>query len=141
MSVAAIRRRVSAFTLVELIVLIVIMGIAAYALLSMFQETLPRSPSPSQLTQAAHCAQERMELILGQRLALGVLGFSSTALDPSGAATCPANAALNVNVTGANAIVAWPGDAATTRYRLVRVWVTDAANTQLAELNALLANY
>ncbi len=141
MSVATFRRRLRAFTLVELIVFIVIMGIAAYALLSMFRQTLPRSPSPSQLTQAAHCAQERMELILGRRVALGTLGFGSVALDPSGAATCAANAALNVNVTGANAIVAWPGDAATTRYRLVRVWITDAAGTQLAELHSLLANY
>ncbi len=98
MSVATLRRRLRAFTLVELIVFIVIMGIAAYALLSMFRQTLPRSPSPSQLTQAAHCAQERMELILGRRVALGTLG-------------------------------------------LVRVWITDAGGTQLAELHSLLANY
>jgi len=139
MSVATFRRRLRAFTLVELIVLIVIMGIAAYALLSMFRETLPRSPTPSQLTQAAHCAQERMELILGRRLALGTLGFGSTALDPSGAATCSANAALNVTVTGANALASWSVDGDTTRYRLITVTVD--GTTRLAELNALLANY
>jgi len=138
MRVRTFHRRLRAFTLVELIVLIVIVGIAAYALLSMFRQTLPRSPTPSQLTQAAHCAQERMELILGRRL---VLPFNSTALDPSGAATCPANADLNVNVNGANALVAWSVDVDTNRYRLVRVWITDAAGTQLAEQHALLANY
>jgi len=134
------RRRLRAFTLVELIVLIVIMGIAGYALLSMFRETLPRSPTPSQLTQAAHCAQERMELILGRRL---VLPFNSTALDPSGAATCPANAALNVTVTGVNPVAAgaWAVDGNTGRYRLIRVQITDAAGAQLAEQHALLANY
>jgi type II secretory pathway pseudopilin PulG len=140
MSVAILRRRVRAFTLVELIVLIVIMGIAAYALLNMFRQTLPRSPSPSQLTQAAHCAQERMELILGRRVALGTLGFGNLALDPSGAATCPADAALTVNVTGASALAAWSVDGSTSRYRLITVTVA-AAGTQLAELNALLADY
>jgi type II secretory pathway pseudopilin PulG len=140
MNIVTFRRRPRAFTLVELIVLIVIMGIAAYALLNMFRQTLPRSPTPSQLTQAAHCAQERMELILGRRVALGTLGFGSLALDPSGAATCPANAALNVTVTGAGALVPWSGDGSTNRYRLITVTVA-AAGTQLAELNALLADY
>ncbi len=119
--------------------MIVIMGIAAYALLSMFRQTLPRSPTPSELTQAAHCAQERMELILGRRVALGALGFSSLALDPSGAATCPANVALNVTVTGASALVPWSVDGTTTRYRLITVTVD--GTRRLAELNALLANY
>jgi hypothetical protein len=77
-----------------------------------------------------------MELILGRRL---VLPYNSTALDPSGAATCPANAALSVTVTGANALVAWPVDATTSRYRLVTVTVD--GTTRLAELNAVLANY
>jgi len=135
------RRRLRAFTLVELIVLIVIMGVAAYALLSMFRGTMPRSPTPSQLTQAAHCAQERMELILGRRVALGTLGFSSLALDPSGAATCPGNAALNVTVTGVNPVAAWAVDTDTiNRYRLITVAVA-VGTTQLAELNAVIANY
>jgi type II secretory pathway pseudopilin PulG len=139
MTDATTRRRLRAFTLVELIVLIVIMGIAAYALLSLFRGTMPRSPTPSQLTQAAHCAQERMELILGRRL---ILPFNSTALDPSGAATCPANAALTVTVTGVNPIAAgaWAVDGNTGRYRLIRVTVASAGTT-LAELNALIANY
>jgi len=141
MSVATFLRRQRAFTLVELIVLIVIMGIAAYALLSMFRGTMPRSPTPSQLTQAAHCAQERMELILGRRVALGTLGFTSLALDPSGAATCPGNAALNVTVTGVNPLAVWSVDATLpARYRLITVTVA-SAGTQLAELNAVIANY
>ena len=140
MSVATFRSRLRAFTLVELIVLIVIMGIAAYALLSMFQMTLPRSPTPSQLTQAAHCAQERMELILGRRVALGTLGFGSLALDPSGAATCPADAALSVTVTGVNPLAVWSVDVAPGRYRLITVSVA-SAGIQLAEQNALIANY
>ena len=139
MMIAMFRSRSRAFTLIELIVLIVIMGIAAYALLSLFRQTLPRSPTPSQLTQAAHCAQERMELILGRRL---LLPFNSTALDPSGAATCPGNAALTVNVTGVNPVAAgaWAVDGNTNRYRLITVTVA-SAGVQLAEQNALIANY
>ena len=139
MRISPQRRRLRAFTLVELIVLIVIMGVAAYALLSMFRGTMPRSPTPSQLTQAAHCAQERMELILGRRL---VLPFNSTALDPSGAATCPANTALNVTVTGVNPVAAgaWAVDGNTGRYRVITVSVA-SVGVQLAEQNALIANY
>ena len=140
MNVKTLRRRLRAFTLVELIVLIVIMGIAAFALLNTFRETLPRSPSPSQLTQAAHCAQERMELILGRRVALGTLGFNSLALDPSGAATCPGNPALNVNVVGVNPVAPWAVDGNTNRYRLVTVTVA-SGGVQLAEQNAVIANY
>ena len=59
------------FTLIEAVVFIVVVGIAAVALFRMFSQTLPRSPAPSQLTQAAQLAQERMELILGRRSAAG----------------------------------------------------------------------
>lgn len=133
-----------AFTLIELIVTLVIISLAAVALFKMFRETMPRAPTPAQITQAAQCAQERMELILGRRW---VLGYASTALDPSGAATCPANAYLGVAVAGAGALVGWTAvDNATARYRLVTVTVSIApgyplAGTQLAQLNALLANY
>jgi type II secretory pathway pseudopilin PulG len=54
-------------TLVELVVFIVIVGIAAFALVGSFGSLLPRSPTAAQLTQAMQLAQERMELILGQR--------------------------------------------------------------------------
>ena len=137
-------RRLRGFTLIELIVALVIIGFATFALFKMFRETMPRAPTPAQITQAAQCAQERMELILGRRW---VLGYASIALDPSVATTCPANANLSVAVTGANALVAWTAvDNATTRYRLITVTVSIApgyvlAGTQLAQLNALLASY
>src|SRR6267378_2208535 len=64
-------KRMRGFTLVELVVFIVILGRAAYALFRSFGSVLPRSPTAAQLTQAMQLAQERMELILGQRDVLG----------------------------------------------------------------------
>jgi type II secretory pathway pseudopilin PulG len=72
--------RLRGFTLVELVVFIVIIGFAAYALFRSFGSVLPRSPTAAQLTQAMQLAQERMELILGQR---DVLGYNNLLdLDP-----------------------------------------------------------
>src|SRR5437899_112368 len=55
-----------------MIVFIVIIAVAAVALFQTFGQTLPRSPTPAQLVQAAQLAQERMELILGRR---GVVSY------------------------------------------------------------------
>jgi len=135
------------FTLIELIVTLVIVGIAAYALLKMFADTLPRSPTPSQVTQAAQLAQERMELILGQRLASG---YNAAQLDPCkvGAPTICANT-LGFNVTSAGTgtalsipadpPVAWNGNP-TANYKLVTVTVKRGGST-LAIENAVLASY
>ncbi len=129
------------FTLIELIVTLVIFSIAAYALLRMFADTLPRSPTPSQVTQAAQLAQERMELILGQRL---VLGYNAAELDPCkiGAPTICTNT-LGFNVTSAGTTlgseVAWNGQL-TTSFKLITVTVKLSGSTQ-AVGNAVLASY
>jgi len=136
-------------TLVELVVFIVIVGIAAFALLQSFGSLLPRSPTGAQLTQASQLAQERMELILGQR---NVLGYTNAInLDPcivgpapavctntfgyavSSAGTTPAPAAPPAGPT------AWNGNP-TTEYKLITVTVS-LSGTQLAQEYAVLANY
>src|SRR5450756_340863 len=58
-------------SLIELIAFIVIMGISVVALLSMYRAVLPRGATPAEITVATQFAQERMELILGQREAGG----------------------------------------------------------------------
>lgn len=127
------------FTLIELIVTLVIVSVAAVALFTMFADVLPRSPTPAQVTQAEQLAQERMELILGQEL---LLGFGSTALDPCpGPAICTVTSGFTVTSSGANALVAWPVDNDTGRYRLITVTVNGPAGTQLSQLAALVANY
>jgi prepilin-type N-terminal cleavage/methylation domain-containing protein len=132
--------RLRGFSLVELLVFIVIFGIAAYALLRSFASVLPRSPTPAQLTQATLLAQERMELILGQRDALG---YNAANLDPCGAGPACTNA-LGYTVASAGTAVGtpvpWPANPATANYKLVTVTVS-LGGIPLATQSAVLSNY
>ena len=135
--------RLRGFTLVELLVFIVIVGFAAYALFRSFGSVLPRSPTAAQLTQAMQLAQERMELILGQR---DVRGYNNLVdLDPCnvGAPTvCTTTFGYAVTSAGTapGAPVAWPPNPATANYKLVTVTVTLGGIT-LARQSAVLSNY
>ncbi len=131
------------FTLVETVVFIVIMSFAAYALFRSFGSLLPRSPSAAQLTQATQLAQERMELILGQR---DVQTYNNGVdLDPctrGGPASICASA-FTVSSTGTAVApgtwVAWNGNPTNT-YKLVTVTVSLGGVT-LAKQNAVLSSY
>ena len=136
--------RLRGFTLVELLVFIVIVGFAAYALFRSFGSVLPRSPTAAQLTQAMQLAQERMELILGQRDSpLAGRGFNNTVdLDPCnvGAPTvCTNTLGYTVSSTGtaSGGGVIWNGNA---NYKIVTVTVTLGGIT-LARQSAVLSNY
>src|SRR5450759_4630801 len=111
-------RRASAqhgVTLIELIVFIVIMGISVVALLSMYRAVLPRGATPAQITLATQLAQERMELLLGQRVADGYSTVVFT--DPCVGATSPVictnqftpSGLYSIIVTGINPVVPWSG--------------------------------
>jgi type II secretory pathway pseudopilin PulG len=145
-------KRIRGFTLVELVVFIVIIGFAAYALFRSFGSVLPRSPTSAQLTQAMQLAQERMELIQGQRDSpLAGRGFNNTVdLDPcnvgaptvctttfgytvTSAGTAPAPAAPPAGPT------VWNGNP-TTNYKLVTVTVSLGGIT-LAKRSAVLSSY
>lgn len=132
-------------SLIELIAFIVIMGISVVALLSMYRAVLPRSTTPAQITLATQLAQERMELILGQREASG---YSTAVLtDPCVGGTPPAictsqytpSGLYSIVVTGVNTAVVWSGTANT--YRMFGVQVLGPAGTQLVDLSAVVANY
>ena len=135
---AAARAGLRGVTLVELIAFIVIMGIAAVALLSMYRAVLPRGATPAQITLATELAQERMELILGQRAARGYSPVAS--LDPCpGPAVCTPPAGYTVSVSGASPPVLWSdvsGD-----YRQIGVRVLGPDGAQRASLSAVIANY
>jgi prepilin-type N-terminal cleavage/methylation domain-containing protein len=130
------------FTLVELLVFIVIFGLAAYALFRSFGSVLPRSPTAAQLTQAMQLAQERMELILGQR---DVRSYNNLVdLDPCnvGAPTvCTTTFGYTVTSAGTapGAPVAWNGNP-TANYKLVTVTVSLGGIT-LAKRSAVLSSY
>ena len=125
-------------TLIELIAFIVIMGIAAVALLSMYRAVLPHGVTPAQITLATQLAQERMELILGQRAARGYSPVVS--LDPCpGAAACTPPSGYSVVVNGVSTPVLWSDVSG--NYREIGVRVLGGDGKQLASLSAVIANY
>jgi Tfp pilus assembly protein PilV len=125
-------------SLIELIAFIVIMGIAAVALLSMYRAVLPRGATPAEITLATQLAQERMELILGQRAARGYSPVAS--LDPCpGPAICTPTTGYSVIVSGASPPVLWSDVSG--NYRQVGVRVMGPDGNQLASLSAVIANY
>ena len=133
-------------TLIELIAFIVIMGISVVALLSMYRAVLPHGATPAQITLATQLAQERMELLLGQRDAYGY----STALlaDPCAGGTPPAictnqftpSGLYSIVVAGVNPALPWSG-LSTDSYRMLGVRVLGPDGKQLANLSAVIANY
>ena len=131
----------SGVSLIELVVFIVIMGISVVALLSMYRAVLPRGATPAQITLATQLAQERMELLLGQRVALGY----SPVVDPCpGAAICTdqytPSGLYSIIVTGVDPAVPFSG-LSTSSYRMLGVQVLGPEGNQLAELSAVIANY
>jgi Tfp pilus assembly protein PilW len=125
-------------SLIELIAFIVIMGISVTALLSMYRAVLPRGATPAEITLATQLAQERMELILGQRAARGYSPVAS--LDPCpGAAICTATAGYTVLVSGAGSPVLWSDVSG--NYRQIGVRVVGPDGNQIASLSAVIANY
>lgn len=132
-------RRAPGFTLIEMVVFIVIVGIAAVALLRMFSQTMPRSPAPSQLTQATQLAQERMELILGRRSVAGYAALNDPCVGGTPPAICTGTFGYVVAVSGISSLVAWNGNP-TTDFKLITVTVT-LNGLQLAQSDAVVANY
>jgi type II secretory pathway pseudopilin PulG len=125
-----------------MVVFIVIVSLAAYALFRSFGSLLPRSPSAAQLTQATQLAQERMELILGQR---DVQTYNNGVdLDPCNrggpASVCASAFTVTSAGTAPGAPVAWPPNPATANYKLVTVTVKLGGVT-LAQQSAVLSNY
>jgi len=137
-------------TLIELIAFIVIMGISVTALLSMYRAVLPRGATTTEITRATQLAQERMELILGQRVASG---YSSVVLaDPCAGGTppkictdqyTPPSGLYSIVVTGISPVTPWPAISPVNanNYRMLGVKVMGLDGTQLANLSAVIANY
>lgn len=69
------------FTLIELIVFIAVVAIVGTTLIHAFGSTMRGSHFGKEMTQATQLAQQRLEVILGQRR-LGFNGFNPTTFDP-----------------------------------------------------------
>lgn len=120
--------RVRGFTLIEIIIFIVITGILATGLAAVFSTTMRGAAAPGQLTQATQIAQERMELILGQRRAVGFAAFTDPC--PASPLCAPAPPGYAVNVVIAPD---WGGDI---NYRVITVTVTGPTGATLTALTS-----
>jgi len=70
------------FTLIELVVFIAIAGLAAAVLVQAYTGTARGASAGATLAQASQLAQQRMEVIVGQRQLLGFSKFNGTNYDP-----------------------------------------------------------
>lgn len=118
------------FSLLELIVFIVVIGVLMAGLVVAFSTPLQKSPVAGGLDTAAELAQQRMELILAQRRAVGFATFS----DPCpGPAICTPPAGYTVTSSIVAGYAADP-----INYKIVTVNVT---GTSALTATALVANY
>ncbi len=129
--------RLRGFTLLEVVLAIVILGFGATVFLNAFRELLPRSPSTANIGIASQLAQERMALVLEQRLRMGYAGMA----DPCGVSViCNAVSGFTVTLSGLSVSSGWALDTDTQRYRVISVTVTHSSGT-LAREDAIVANY
>ena len=123
-------RSIEGFSLIELIVFIVVLGVLAAGLVVAFSSPLRSSPEAGRLDLAGELAQQRMELILAQRRATGFAGFT----DPCpGPAICTPPAGYTVT---SSIVAGYAGDP--TNYKVVTVSVS---GTSAITATALVANY
>ena len=117
------------FSLIELIIFILIIGIAASAVLTSFQTILQKSPTGNRQTTAIALAQERMDLILAQRQ---LQGFSSF-IDPCASGSPPAicTAPTGYTVTANIAAITIGGDS---NYKTITVTVSGSGDAVLKTL-------
>ena len=123
-------RQGDGFSLIEVIVFIVVLGVLAAGLVVAFSSPLRNSPEAGRLDLAAELAQQRMELILAQRRATGFAGFT----DPCpGPAICTPPTGYTVT---SSIVSGYGGDP--TNYKVVTVSVS---GTAAITVTALVANY
>jgi type II secretory pathway pseudopilin PulG len=91
------------FTLVELVAFIAIAGVVAVAMVQVFGVSLSGVAQGRENVQAVQLAQQRMDLIVGQRLRLGYTAFNLS-YDPCTLSGWT-NAVCNPTVTGVGAFV------------------------------------
>lgn len=113
-----------AFSLIEIIIFIAVMGIALSGILSAFTPILKGSAAPTELTIAQQLALSRMEMILGQRYAQGFDNFTDPCTWGSAPGSCNTPSGYTVNAT----IVPDGGNA---NYKTITVTTSGVAGTTL----------
>jgi len=126
-------------SLIELLIFMVICGILAAGILRAFDSVLVGRAEPDRLSRAVQLAEERLELILGQRHVQGFAAFSAATFDPC--TSSPPSSQPPCTAIPAGYVVSsslsnnWGGD---TAYKVVTVTVSGKAQ---ASLTALVADY
>lgn len=127
-------------SLVELVIFIVIMAIAAVIVLRTFFDAIGRSPSAGQITQATQLAQERMELILAQRRVKGYSAVSDPCFGGTPPAICGNAGARGYTIPQAT-ITTWPVISNINQYSQITVTVNGPTGTRLAEVTTVVGLY
>lgn len=123
-------RQADGFSLIELIVFIVVLGVLVAGLVVAFASPLRNSPEAGRLDVAAELAQQRMELILAQRRAVG---FAALADPCPGPTICTPPTGYTVT---SSIVAGYGGDP--TNYKVITVSVS---GTSAMTASALVANY
>ncbi len=142
------RRSIRGVTLIELISFIAIVGIVAVGMIQAFSGTMHGSYYGKEMTHGTQLAQERMEIILGQRKRLGYTAFVAGTYDPCTAPIAPWNAnqaCLASSYAAGNFIVsslpAPVADSCGTGCSVITVTVTSPYGDTLSVLTSQVWNY
>jgi len=129
------------FTLIEIVITLVVLSIAALGVLSVFTVGISRSTDPLILNQATQLAQEKMDSIVGDRQALGFSAITTAAYPAEAAVTGFPNYSRSVNVicvapADLNADAGCPQN-----YKQVTVTVSWNAGAETVAVTGLFANF
>lgn len=139
-------------TMIELVAFIAVASIVAVAMVKAFSLTMRGSVYGKELTQGTQLAQQRMEVILGQRKRLTYANFTAANYDPCqlglwagppqacSTSTYASGASYGVTSTGSFAVDTC-GAGTGTNCRLITVTVTSPFGDVLTRLTAQVWNY
>lgn len=106
----------SGMTLIEIVLFIVVIGVAGAVLLTVFVTPLAGSGTQSETVTAAQVAQARMEVVLGQKRKNGFPGSDPCEIDDS-----PSWCQLPADWSVSTAFEAWAEDLDIDRYQVIVV--------------------
>ncbi len=133
------------FTLIEIIITLVVLSIAAVGVLSVFTAGIKGSANPLIVDQATQLAQGELDAVIGIK---AKSGFSAAALTAGTGQVCNTNAAMLAGFTCSLDICYVPAGnlndtsncGTATNYKHVTVTITQAAIGSVV-LDTLVANY
>lgn len=133
MGLKGIDMRAPGFTLIELIIFIIILGIIGTTLLMTFQVSLKKSPVVRNVSRAVELAEKRMDFIQGQRNIIGYASFSDVCAISTTLPACTGESGYSIN---SSISTGWDGNSVS--YKVITVNVTGNATFSLT---GLVANY